>query len=151
MGGDPWDSRTSTATATHRVSSLRRRPRGWFAKTDPGVWASRRNAPPGGEPGRYTRTLHQEAGARLAFEVDEASLDEGDRLYESAGLFAWRETLLEFSNWNAPRIAQVIDRALRSMRLTPGSPLSCNQLALFDPEFGQWNFVPFDGEGGECR
>ncbi|CAE6851159.1 hypothetical protein R75461_07476 [Paraburkholderia nemoris] len=94
------------------------------------------------EPHRYIRTLHQGIRIPLSFEVDEESIRAVDWLYERAGLFAWRETIGAFRNWSDRSVAEVIDHALRSMMLTPGFPSSCNQIALFDPEFAQWHFVP---------
>ncbi|SIO72623.1 hypothetical protein SAMN05444172_9087 [Burkholderia sp. GAS332] len=109
---------------------------GWLARD------GRILARPGIEPRRYIRTLHQEIRIPLSLEVGEESIRALDRLHEAAGLFAWRETIGAFRNWGERNVAEVVDYALRSMMLTLEFPSSCNQLALFDPEFAQWHFVP---------
>lgn len=85
------------------------------------------------------------AGSPLRFEVDDESMGYIDRLYERAGLFAWRETRDEVSRWNLARQKRMLERALVSMEVTQARLEDCREVALFDPEFGQWHFVPYAG------
>ncbi|QIN61600.1 hypothetical protein SBC1_15940 [Caballeronia sp. SBC1] len=84
----------------------------------------------------------QEPGA---FDVDARALAKVDHIYEQAGLFAWRETALDVIFWDDNKVHRALECALRTMNVKPaeGDP-SWDQLALFDPEFEQWHFVPFD-------
>lgn len=87
--------------------------------------------------------LQPEGQAPGAFEIDPRTLAQVDHLYEQAGLFAWRETVWDIIFWDDDRVRRALECALRTMVVLPASgDLSCDQLALFDPEFGQWHFVP---------
>ncbi len=98
---------------------------------------------PSGKFGRYYRTMHHWVHDPLAFEVDADTLEEFSRFRELAGLFAWRETSREILSWSDSRLDEVLRRAAQSMKLVPGGPLDFRHLALFDPEFEQWHFVPY--------
>ncbi|MBB5409320.1 hypothetical protein HDG34_003261 [Paraburkholderia sp. HC6.4b] len=84
--------------------------------------------------------LHGEAPD--SFELDEAGLQWLDDIHERAGLFAWRETARAVASWPPDRVAQAANRALRSIEVTVCDPALCDEVALFDPETGQWHFVP---------
>jgi hypothetical protein len=75
------------------------------------------------------------------FEIDQQSLDQIDDLHERAGLFAWRETYRNVATWSPRRRAEVVTRALASMKVTEGDVSLCVEAALFDAEFGQWHIV----------
>ncbi|RDK03185.1 hypothetical protein [Paraburkholderia lacunae] len=100
---------------------------------------------PAGALGGYGRMMHHWAREPLRFEFDETVLAEVTRLHEWAGLFAWRETLEEVRAWKPERVARVVARALASIGVARGDVTQCRQVALFDPESGQWHFVPRAG------
>ncbi|MCX4160302.1 MULTISPECIES: hypothetical protein [Paraburkholderia] len=75
--------------------------------------------------------------------LDEEALEFVDSLHELAGLFAWQETHRDVLTWDRPRLTYAIERALRvtpTEYLLPSGEIT--QYALYDPEFGQWHFVP---------
>ncbi len=76
------------------------------------------------------------------FEVDDLTLAAFSRIRESAGLYAWQEAARNVLNWSRSRQQTVVERALDSISLLRSDASGCNQLALFDPEFEQWHFVP---------
>ncbi|WP_126878316.1 hypothetical protein [Paraburkholderia kururiensis] len=76
------------------------------------------------------------------FGFDRDILHEMDRLHESAGGFAWRETLQDVSTWDSIRARRVVDRALGLIDVVSAEDTRCDEVALFDPEFQQWHFVP---------
>lgn len=104
-------------------------------------------------------------GRATAFEVGDTTLALMDRVYEAAGLFAWRETLRDLENWEAGHWARAHARVRRPLfeggRCTlhepdgfdhgGGHPEDWDQLAVFDPEAGQWHFVPRDVVTGEVN
>jgi hypothetical protein len=98
---------------------------------------------PSGRLGRGCRLMHHWARDPLTFEVDPIILAEYSRIRELAGLFAWQETHREVLNWDSQRLYQIAERALGSIELLPRDAMGCKQVALFDPEFEQWHFVPF--------
>ncbi|WP_051974796.1 hypothetical protein [Cupriavidus necator] len=53
--------------------------------------------------------------------------------------------------WDSSRLTTAFGRAAETIAFTQGDIADCNQIAMFDPEFGQWHFVPmpfqFDGGG----
>jgi hypothetical protein len=64
-------------------------------------------------------------------------------MYDHAGLFAWRETCESIWFWRVEQRHKMTDQAIRAVR-TMSVPVSASatQAALFDPEVGQWHFVP---------
>ncbi|WP_432260517.1 hypothetical protein [Cupriavidus sp. TMH.W2] len=97
---------------------------------------------PRGAVGRYSREMHHWAREALGFEADAVTLAEFAKLREAAGLFAWQETNREILMWDATRLTTALERAAEAIAFTPGDIADCNQIAMFDPEFGQWHFVP---------
>jgi hypothetical protein len=88
-------------------------------------------------------------GAPLnTFEVDDAVLVQVDQLYERAGLFAWRETHRDMLAWDRARLYRMVGRAVQGVAFDGDNLANCREAALFDPEFGQWHFVPLDGQIG---
>jgi hypothetical protein len=79
----------------------------------------------------------------VEFEVDPYAFEVFDGIYEQAGLYAWRETVGQIENWTEARRDLAVERAIWSMPVTHVDASACNQLALVDPEFEQWHFVPF--------
>ncbi|WP_342706099.1 hypothetical protein OHZ10_36250 [Burkholderia arboris] len=70
-----------------------------------------------------------------------------DRLYESAGLFAWEDVLENARQWvAAPAVAEAsLRRAVAALDAVESIVLpaeEAEQLALYDPEAGCWHFVP---------
>jgi hypothetical protein len=78
------------------------------------------------------------------FELSESCVDQIDKLYERAGLFAWRETFLNVTAWSEHRLSGVVMRAVASMELTKCDISQCMEAAIFDAEFEQWHIVPID-------
>lgn len=100
---------------------------------------------PSGRLAGYSRLMHHWAHEPLMFEVDHVALSEYVKLRELAGFYAWQEASKEFLNWHPERRCTVIEYALDSIGSIdrPGKGASdCEKIALFDPEFGQWHFVP---------
>jgi hypothetical protein len=67
-----------------------------------------------------------------------------DEVHERAGLFAWKETVKTFPSWSEIRLAALVQEAWAQapvMEVDDAAP-DFDQFALFDPEFGQWHFVP---------
>jgi hypothetical protein len=83
-------------------------------------------------------------GAELpaSFEVDQDAFKWLDDIHERAGLFAWRETVRAVGSWEAARVASAAECALATIEVTVCDASLCDELALFDPEGGQWHFVP---------
>ncbi|WP_343549117.1 hypothetical protein [Ralstonia sp.] len=97
---------------------------------------------PGGEPGRLCRPVSRDAsqGMPLRFEIDAASLDEVDWLYERAGLFAWEE-MHRVYNLGDQQVAIAGVRTSRATLIPQGMGTGV-ELALFNPETLQWHFLP---------
>lgn len=85
-----------------------------------------------------------------AVAIEAATWSTLDRLHQSAGLFAWQETLQIARRWLASpaveeaslrRAVAVLD-AVDVIAVPPGD---AKQLALYNPETGCWHFVPRDG------
>lgn len=111
----------------------------------------------GGEPMSVCRPLFVHDWA-TTFDVDDCTMKLLGAMYEAAGLFAWREMLDELENREDGQLKWAHARVRRSLfeggRWTlherggfdsgGGYCESWDQLALFDPESGQWHFVPRD-------
>lgn len=106
---------------------------------------------PDGRPGRCCKLLRQALGIPPTFEADAGTLAPYGRFREQAGLFAWTETLCEVRKWPATRLRHVATKAVAAItsRCEANHWKTATQLAAFDPEFGQWHFVPFSS-GGEA-
>lgn len=115
----------------------------------------------GGEPMSDCRPLFVHDRA-TTFEVDDCTMKRLDAIYEAAGLFAWRETLDELENWDDGQLKWAHARVRRPLfeggRCTlhewgafdhgGGCREARDQLALFNPETGQWHFVPRNVQKG---
>ncbi|QIN63451.1 hypothetical protein SBC1_34900 [Caballeronia sp. SBC1] len=89
--------------------------------------------------------MHHWAAYPPRFEVDAVMLAEYSQYRELAGLYAWQETAANILSWSERRIDLLAERALGSIELTRGEPKDYKQIALYDPEFEQWHFVPYAG------
>lgn len=110
---------------------------------------------PGGMQCRYYRLLQEARGPDgrepEQFGVDADALDELEKMYEEAGLFAWQETNAQYFHiWGGTDKARHVSRneqveqavrAARAKTRPEGKPTDWT-LALFDSEFGQWHHVP---------
>lgn len=79
----------------------------------------------------------------ITFDVSATALSTLDRIYEQAGLFAWRETCERMrTTWN---LSSLQTMARRAVRLAPAvawpNGTGETDAALFDVEFGQWHVV----------
>jgi len=65
-------------------------------------------------------------------------------IHERAGLFAWKETAGAFFQWSDEQLNSVMRQAWQAVSLlhVPRADPHFDEFALFDPEFGQWHFVP---------
>ncbi|HZZ06633.1 MAG TPA: hypothetical protein VFE81_27595 [Paraburkholderia sp.] len=100
---------------------------------------------PSGKPCRFLRTWIEAADGKppFAFELDGGTLEVVDRLYEQAGLFAWRETSEAASKWTFVQYLDAANLAVRSAHaVTRSDDCPGEELMLFDPEFRQWHAVP---------
>lgn len=77
------------------------------------------------------------------FELDPETLGQVERMHESAGMYAWREVYAGMLEWDKGRLEWALKRAVETMKISTVDKSMCTKAALFDPEFGQWHFVPF--------
>lgn len=77
------------------------------------------------------------------FELDPETLGQVERLHERAGMFAWREVYRDMIKWDKVRLGWAAQRAVETMEISTANKTECTKAAVFDPEFGQWHFVPF--------
>lgn len=113
---------------------------GWPARD--GVLCTR----PSGGLAAYYRRVHVSAAAGpppSTFQID-AALDEVNRIRELAGMFAWQETAALTEDWTIKQMERIAARALNMVQVQRGDVSQVNQIALFDPEFEQWHYVPWD-------
>lgn len=103
---------------------------------------------PNGSPYGCVEVASTPAEAGLTYfksELSAVARSNLDRLRESAGLFAWRETSDATLTWCWERVREVAERAVRSARaMTRSEDLTIDnlELGLFNPESEQWHFVP---------
>jgi hypothetical protein len=76
------------------------------------------------------------------FELDPATLEQVDRLHERVGMYAWREVYRDMFEWENARLEWAAKRAVETMEISMADKMQCTKAALFDPEFGQWHFLP---------
>jgi hypothetical protein len=95
-----------------------------------------------GELGAYRRVMLHVGEDTLTLAFDDGILDQIDRLYQAAGLFAWRDTFAHTHSWHPKRISRAADIALKSMPTIRGKEEECMDVALFDPEAERWHIVP---------
>lgn len=77
------------------------------------------------------------------FELDPETLGQVERMHEHAGMYAWREVYEDMLEWDKGRLEWAVKRAVETMKISTADKSACTKAALFDPEFGQWHFVPF--------
>jgi hypothetical protein len=58
-------------------------------------------------------------------------------------MYAWREIYRDMLEWHKARLEWAVQRAVQTMEISIADKAECTRAALFDPEFGQWHFVPF--------
>ncbi|WP_434112958.1 hypothetical protein [Paraburkholderia caffeinilytica] len=75
-----------------------------------------------------------------SFEVDDRALAMVGGLYESAGMFAWREMFTKME-WNGAGIRH----ALSGIEIEQWGVVKQDQYAFFNSESGEWHFLPLDG------
>jgi hypothetical protein len=100
---------------------------------------------PDGRLGRTCRLMRQSLGVPPTFEIDGPTLDAYHCWRERAGLFAWAETVRDVRAWPLTWLHHVATKAVAMIQTQRVSDhwKNATQLAIFDPEFGQWHFVPF--------
>ena len=81
-------------------------------------------------------------GLPAFFELDPETLGLIDQLHERAGMVAWRDTYCDMLGWDDAHMEWAVARAIDSMEVSMANLADCRQAALFDPDFGQWHFVP---------
>jgi hypothetical protein len=82
------------------------------------------------------------SGLPPVFELDPETLEQVDRLHERVGMYAWREVYRNMREWDKARMDWAATRAVKTMEITTADEMQCTKVALFDPEFGQWHYVP---------
>jgi hypothetical protein len=100
---------------------------------------------PDGLPRRYCGPLLKWANEErpITFEVGASALGTLDRMYDRAGLFAWRETFESLWTRAIEDQHKVATQAVRAARVvTPQDDGAATLAALFDAEFRQWHFIP---------
>lgn len=67
-----------------------------------------------------------------------------DAIRQRAGLFAWTETAGAFFGWSNAKLDTMVRQAWGNIATcqAEGADPDFDQFAVFDPEFGQWHFVP---------
>lgn len=100
---------------------------------------------PGSEPAACGELIKRWPRGRLIrFELDSGTLKELDRVYEQAGLFAWRDTVRDIAHWDPDKLRDTARFALDTMPTGAHTNADVDQYAVFDPGFRQWHFVPRD-------
>ncbi|KEZ05851.1 hypothetical protein GQ57_10610 [Burkholderia sp. MSh2] len=118
------------------------------------AWLAHENRLVGNQDGLLIRAARDQAARwRLntrsspAMAIEAETWSVLDRLYESAGLFAWEYALENARQWMAaPAVAEASLRravaALDAVKPIVVPVEDAEQLALYDPEAGCWHFVP---------
>jgi len=83
-----------------------------------------------------------ERAHHIAVKVDADTLTAIERVHENAGLFAYKEAFSRVIGWAEEHRHRAIATAIQKIPGTVPSGSECNQIALYDPEFEQWHFVP---------
>lgn len=83
-----------------------------------------------------------EGASHIDFPVDPGMLATYEHLREHAGLFAYREAFKHVVDMNERQRHQAVAQALQKVPGTLDADVECDQLAIYDPEFAQWHFVP---------
>lgn len=89
-----------------------------------------------------TMLVQPAAMSRIEFHVDTDILETYERIREQAGLFAYGETAKRVVSLDERRKHQMVAQAIQKIPGSCDSDAGCNQLAIYDPEFTQWHFVP---------
>lgn len=76
----------------------------------------------------------------FAFEADTVAIFE--RLYQNAGLVGYKETFARAQRWPRARRDRIVSNSIRRVSTFAPAGTEYNQVAVFDPEFEQWHFVP---------
>jgi hypothetical protein len=80
--------------------------------------------------------------SRIEFNVARDILETYERIREQAGLFAHLETSRQIVDLSERRKHQIVAQAIQTIPGACDSDTGCNQLAIYDPDFTQWHFVP---------
>jgi hypothetical protein len=99
---------------------------------------------PDGVPQAVMFTPHQSDSRKDAALLATSIARLVDEVHERAGLFAWKETAQTFSAWKQIRLAALVQEAWAQVPVMEVDDVASDfdQLAVFDPEFRQWHFVP---------
>lgn len=87
---------------------------------------------------RITMTVRW-ASDHDGLELPAYAVAEFARLYEAAGIFAWREMFCD-TDWSQEKLDRVT--AQMELPVIPWRKVRADQCALFNSESGQWHFVP---------
>jgi len=141
--GEPWAVMPVSAIDRNKILDATQRRlvacvhQGWVARG--GQIRLRPNRLPVAE-GQLLKQARR--GSLLRFGLDASTLEVLDHAYQRAGLFAWRETVEHVARWDSERLIDAAQHALRTMPVGTDTETGAQQLALFDPEFRRWHFVP---------
>ncbi|WP_232456921.1 hypothetical protein [Burkholderia ubonensis] len=78
----------------------------------------------------------------VAFTVEADTVAILERLYRSAGLVSYKETFAIAQGWPRARRDRIVSNSIRKVSSLAPAGTEYNQVAVFDPEFEQWHFVP---------
>ncbi|MCM2542670.1 hypothetical protein [Burkholderia glumae] len=115
---------------------------GWPARD--GQLIARRNGRPVTCAAHHEMTVQPERADHIACTLEPDTLSMHERLYQNAGLVAYRETFDRVVSWPEAQRDRVVATAVRKLpRLAPAGT-ECNQIALYDVTSEQWHFTSTD-------
>ena len=106
--------------------------------------AIRKNGGLGGMVLLQTEVIQKNDINSIDFKVDGEILEAIKRTYGYAGLFAYQETFTHVGRWTEQRCQQEVYAAIQTVGTTVDPSVEFNQIAIYDPEFRQWHFVPLE-------
>ncbi|KVP97080.1 hypothetical protein WJ97_14310 [Burkholderia ubonensis] len=113
---------------------------GWFARD--GQLIARPSGKPVACAVHHEILVHPEHAHHVAFTFEADTMAILERLYRSAGLVAYKETFAMAQGWPRARRDRIVSNSIRKVSTFAPAGTEYNQVALFDPEFEQWHFVP---------
>jgi hypothetical protein len=112
---------------------------GWPARD--GQLIARPSGKPASCAAYHEMQVPPEHASHIVFTLQDDTLTAMDQLFQSAGLFAYKETFATVHNWPRARRDKVVTHAIRKAWPLAPAGTELNQVALFDPEAEQWHFV----------
>ncbi|MQR00970.1 hypothetical protein [Glaciimonas soli] len=104
----------------------------------------RKNGHLGGFGSLQIEEIHANDINNIEFKIDKDIPAAMKRVYEHAGLFAYNETIENSSRWTEQECQKEVYAAVERIGETVDAGFQYNQIAIYDPEFRQWHFVPLE-------